>query len=171
MTLEDMKQMKPPERPKELAMLEPMVGSWKATAECHMAGMDKPMSGHGTHTLQWECGGWLLVERMEWEMPDMAEMGKMIGMACYSFDPKEKEFETCWMNNFGEVADGDMRYDEASKVWHIKSDGCNRLTGQKSRSKGTMRMPDANTIEWTHVEYDASGMNKTMEMKGTSKRQ
>jgi hypothetical protein len=170
MSLEDLKKIPKPQRPAELALLEPMVGSWTATGELIMPGIDKPLSGTGSSTMAWDCDGRVLVEHFEWQSPEMGESGTMKGLVMYTYDPRENEFNFFLADSDGQVSHGEMKFDETTKSWNVEQTGRNPMTGEKTKAKGTLRMPDNNTIEWQMVQHDSMGLTKTMEMKGTSKR-
>lgn len=169
-TLEDLKKIPPPERPKELALLEPMVGTWTMTGDMKMAGLDQTLACGGTYTTGWECDGRVLVERAQFEVADMGDAGKMSSFSMTMYDPREKEFHTVWTMSNGETNYGEMEFDEATKTWHYEGKGYDPMTKQYKKTKGTFKMPDAGTAEWTHEEYDALGLTKMMEIKGASKR-
>lgn len=169
-TVEMLRQMKPPERPKELAMLEPMVGSWTMSGDMKMAGLDQTLACSGTYTTGWECDGRVLVERAQFEVPDLGDAGKMSSFSMTMYDPREKEFHTVWTMSNGEVNHGEMEFDEATKTWRMEGKGWDPMTKSMKKTRGTMKMPDSSTAEWTHEEYDALGLTKMMEIKGASKR-
>lgn len=170
LTLEDLKKMPKPERPKELAMLEPMVGSWTGTGEMIIPGLDQKLAGTGANTVAWDCDGRVLIEHFDWQMPDLGANGSMKGIVMYTFDPREKEFHMHMASSMGDMSRAEMTYDEKTKTWNIEEKGRDPMTGQPTKSRGTMKMPDNNTLEWQMTQYDAMGMTKKMEMKGTSKR-
>lgn len=171
MTLEDLKKMPVPPKPAELALLDPMVGTWQSTGEMTMAGIDQKIMGRGTQTISWENDGRTLIERMKWECPDMGANGNMTAICMYTLeDAKEKEFKTVMTSNMGDMQVGEMKYNDKTKTWHMKGKGKDCMSGQMVQMKGTMTMPDPSTIEWTCEQWDAMGFNKMMSMKGTSKR-
>lgn len=161
--------MKPPSRPAELDRLEPWVGTWTISGDGTMGG--KKMTSTGTATIAWECDRRVLVERMEVTCEEMKEMGKMTGMIVYAWSPHEKEYETNYFNSMGMSADGEMKYNEATRTWHMTGEGDDPMTGAKTHWVGEMKMPDNNTMEWTHATWDAWKLKKLDEGKGTARRQ
>lgn len=163
----NMADMKAPQRPAELDQLEPWLGHWEGTWECTMPGADKPIKGVGTNTVSWEADRWVMIERMT---GDMGEMGKFSGIGIWTWDPESKAFRNWWYDSWGSSGHGMTTYDAATRTWTTKATGINPMTGEKTSGKGTMKMIGRDQLEWTYTEYDALGLTKTMEMKGTSKR-
>ncbi|MBI5762720.1 MAG: hypothetical protein HZA51_04260 [Planctomycetes bacterium] len=171
MTLEDLKKMPMPPKPAELALLDPMVGTWQSTGEMTMAGIDQKIMGHGTQTISWENDGRTLVERMKWESPDMGACGTMTMMTLYTLeDAKEKEFKVVWASSMGDMTIGETKYNEKTKTWTTKGRGWDPMMKMNTQFKMSMTMPDPSTMEWTCEQWDAMGFTKMMTMKGTSKR-
>jgi hypothetical protein len=165
MSAEDMKNMRPA-RPAALDRLNMLLGTWETSADITVAGMDEPMKGTGTGTSTWESDGWVLVERSQFEM---GEMGRMHGMAVWTWDEKAKVYRTFWADSMGESDVGTARYNEKTKTWHMKSSGSGPMG--KSRGFGTAKVIDDKTMEWHWVERAGPfGMFKAMEMTGTSKK-
>jgi hypothetical protein len=161
--------MKPPARPAELDRLEPWVGTWQSTGEMKMSD-GKTMHMTGTFTIGWECDRTVLVERMEETCDEMKDMGKIYGLIVFTWDAHEKEYETAFFNNMSMSADGDMKYNEATKTWTMTGEGYNPMLGQKTHWIGKITMPDSSTMEWTWTTWDAWKMKKLEEGKGTAKR-
>jgi hypothetical protein len=157
--------MKPPPRPTELDQLDPLVGRWEGTAEMRIAGMDKPMTFHGTSTTAWEADRWALVERSE---GTMEEGGKYAGLGTWSWDSKARVFRQTWIDNHGGSGSGTATYDASTKTWHMKA----RSSGPRGSTvgEGTVKLSDSNTMEWNWTEWDSLKLRKMMEMHGTSKR-
>ena len=164
MTIEDLKQMRP-QRPAQLDEMNVFVGQWESTGEVTMAGLDQVLKTSATSELQWEGDGWYLVERGTFHME---ELGDMKGIATYTYDAKAKKFRSTWVDTYGTLGVGTMRYDEKTDTWHMKS--TNYTPFGKTVMKGTSKMIDDDTMEWTMTEYAMGGLIKTMEMTGTSKR-
>lgn len=144
--------MKPPERPKQLDMLEAFVGNWTMSGEDKMG--DKTTSMTGKFTCAWECDRNVLVEKMECSMGDM---GKMSGMIVYSYDSKEKEFETVFFNNMGFTQEGDLSYDEKNKSWNFSGSGHDPMLNQWAKWNCTIRFVDSSTMEMTSCTKDMWG--------------
>lgn len=157
--------MKPPERPRELDLLEPWLGTWQDSGEFKACG-GRVIKSTGTHEISWDLDKRILIERMN---ADMGEMGKMAGLAIYSYDPREKEFDYRFYGNNGETSRGELDYNEKTKVWTMEVKGRNPMVGAFA-AKGTFSMLDRDTIEWTWKEWDALKLQKFMEGKGTVKR-
>jgi len=160
----DMSKMKAPERPKELAMLDPWIGNWTATNDCTMNG--QKMTGTGTSTISWECDKWVMVERANEKMGDM----NVSALIVWSWCPKKKNFATMYYNSMGEASSGEMTWCEKDKCWCMKGKGVDAMTGQPSIFEGCMKMPDNNTIDFTWSMWDGWHLKKTGEGKGTAKR-
>lgn len=164
LTMDDLKAMKP-QRPAELDKLDAFAGEWESTAEMKITGLDEVIAGRGEGTTTWECDGWVLVERGEFEM---GELGKMYGIGIYTWDPKAKVYRTWWFDSYGSRAAGKIRYDESKNRWRIKARSRGAWGDQVS--EGTIDFVDENTMEWTWTEWDGLKLFKTVEMTGTSKR-
>lgn len=161
--------MKPPERPTELNMLDPWVGTWQVDGEMTMPD-GTTMKSTGTANIAWECDRHILVERMEASSPEMKDMGKMYGMIVYSWDAKDKEFDTVYFNNMNMIADGDMKYDEATRTWTMTGEGYNPMAGQNTHWVGEMKMTDNNTMDYTWTTWDSWKMKKLEWGKGTARK-
>lgn len=160
----DMSAMKPPPRPAELDMLEPWVGQWASSGEMTMGG--KTMRMTGTGTIAWDCDRRVLVERAE---EDMGDMGKSSALILYSWNAKDKKFNTYYANSMGMASAGDMTYDERTKTFHMTGKGPNPMTGEMTRFDGYVSMPDNSTMDWRGKESGMWG-NTLGEFKGTAKR-
>jgi hypothetical protein len=158
--------MKPPPRPAELDQLNPFVGTWEGTWEMSMKGAEKPLTGKGTDKFAWDVDKWVMTEHME----GTAENHKMLGTGLWIWDAQAKLFRYGSTDNYGMVVTGTGRYDAKTKTWHMKGTSQDTVRGQKSSGEGTLKMPDANTMEWSWAEWDALHLSKMMEMKGTSHR-
>ena len=165
MDIEAMKEARP-KRPAELDKLNTFTGTWKSTSEMTMRGVDEVLKGTGTGTAAWEGDGWYLVERGKY---DMGELGKMEGLGVWTWDPKSKKYRTAWFDTLGYIATGTDKYCEKSNSWRMKSK--NRTPWGTTYGKGTATIVDDDTVEWSFEERSFLGLIKTMEMKGTSKRQ
>lgn len=163
MTMAEM--MKMPPRAAELDQLSAFVGTWEGTSEgiAHMAGGEK-VTGSGTETYVWECDKRVLLNRMQWKMGDCT----MHGIGIWRWNAGAKKFDTFWTSDFGDVGHGQAWYDAETKTWHMRGKG--DMGGHTSVGEGTMKMVDNNTMEWSWVEWNSWKTEKTMEMKGTSKR-
>lgn len=162
----DMSAMKPPERPKELDMLESWTGTWQATGDMTMAD-GKTMKSSGKSTIGWECDKFVLVEKMEHEMEGM---GKMSGMVVYSWNPGAKCYNTNYFSSMGECSGGTMKYDADKKCFCMSGKGKNPMTGETTNYVGHMKLTDSSTMEWTWEEWDGWKMKKTCCGKGIAKR-
>jgi|CXWL01.1.fsa_nt_gi hypothetical protein len=160
----DMSTMKPPERAKELDQLEAFVGTWNTTGEMNMGG--KTIQVTSTETAVWECDKRVLVTRSECNIPDM---GKMSSIIVYTYDAKEKEFETHFFDSMGMSAKGEMTWCEKTKTWTMTGKGTNPMTGQMTYWTGNMTMPDSSTMNWDWTSKDGWG-HVTESGKGTAKR-
>ncbi len=166
----DMEAMQPPPRPAELDELNEWAGTWHGTGDMTMYGPqgEQKMTSSGRETVKWVCDNRVLMSEMEYQMGDM---GTMSGYSMMTYDAKEKKFKSYWFDNFGTVGEGEMWKDATTGMWIMKTEGTDPMTGSATRGKGTIKMPDANTMEWTYAEYDGWGLKKKMEFTGTSKKQ
>jgi len=156
-----------PQRSAELDRLNMMVGNWETTAETKIMGEDEAVKGSGKSISAWECDGWCLVERGQYDMG--GDMGKMNGVAIWTWDPKAKKYRTFWADSMGSTAVGTGRYNEATKTWHMKGKGHGPMG--TTHARGTAKMIDDKTVEWCYKEgFGPFGMIKFMEMNGTSKK-
>jgi hypothetical protein len=163
----DPSSMKPPERPRELDLLAGWVGNWKDAGELKSCD-GRITQTKGTHEVAWDLDKRILVERMT---TDMGAMGKVNGLAIYSYNPREKQFEYQFYGNNGETSSGDMTYSEKKKDWTLRVRSHNPFTGQPTVGEGKFTMPDPNTIEWAWKEWDALKLQKHVDGKGIVKRE
>ena len=158
-----------PPRPAELARLDMFVGSWEGTAEITMSGEDEAMTSTGKNEVTWELGDRFLVHELEFEM---GEHGTMEGVEVWTWDSRAKTYRTWWFSSIGEYAQGTAEYDEESGEWLTKGAGTNPMTGKPSYGKGTIKIADDNSMEWTWTEWDNMfhlGSPTTMKGKSTKK--
>lgn len=164
MSFEAMKAMMLPRSP-ELDALEMLAGDWTTEGQVQFIGMDEPITTTGTSSAAWACDKRFLIDRSEY---DMGPLGPMTGVSIWGWDPQRKHFVFWWFDGFGERATGTARYDKNAKVWHIITRG--QSTRCNVKSKGTIKMIDANTLEWTWEQWSAWGFLKYADMKGVSRR-
>jgi hypothetical protein len=145
--------------------LNMMVGTWDATSEMTMAGMDQKMTSKGTATASLECDGHYLVEKYEGEM---GEGQKYRGMGIRAWDPKARVFRMWWFDNLGAIGAGTSTYDAATRTWHNKAKSENPQGGT-TYGTGMDKVIDDRTVEWQWTETDVWG-RQTMQMKGTSRK-
>lgn len=163
----NMADMKLPQRPMELDQLGHAAGNWEYTMEYKMAGMDKPMTGHGTTHAEWDCDRWVLVEHIDGQTDGLPGMFHAVRTCTY--DPSSHVYRTSWMDNGGSMSSGTATYDAASKTWHESGKGKNMMNGAAMTGKMTMKVVDDNNVEMSGTDYDCWGM-KTGEMTIHSKR-
>jgi len=164
MSLDAMKAMMPV-RPPELDTLQMLVGDWTTEGQVQFIGMDEPMTTTGTSSAAWACDKRFLIDRSEY---DMGPLGPMKGVSVWGWDPQRRRFVFWWFDGFGESASGTARFDESAKMWHISTRG--QSTRCSVKNKGTIRMLDENTLEWTWAQWSAWGFPKYADMKGVSRR-
>ncbi len=163
MTIEELKEMMP-QRPAELDKLNAFAGNWTMEGEARMAGLDEVLKTSGSSESKWEGDGWYLVGRLVFSM---GELGETQGLETWTYDTKSRKYRSTWVDSMGSIGTGESTHDEKTNTWQFKAN----MYGPFGRStgKGTARVVDDNTLEWTWTEY--SGLMKTMEMTGTSRRQ
>ena len=154
-----------PQRPAELDHLNAFVGKWEMDGECRMAGMEEELKTHGTSDMQWHGDKWFLVGNWIFTMGDL---GETTGLETWTYDIKAKKFRSTWTDSMGAIGMGTSRYDEKNKTWHMQAKGYGPWG--TSTGKGSVKMIDDNTMEWTWAEYAMGGLMKTMDMTGTSRR-
>lgn len=152
------------ERPPELDALQAFHGQWKSTGEARFHGMENPLPTTGTSTALWEADGWYLVERSNFTMGEDVSEGQGIGV--WTYDPKIKKYRNWWFDSMGSNGDGTSTYDAETKTWTMHA--TSHSADGSSTGKGTIKLIDENTMEWTWTEY--VGLTKFMEIKGTSTR-
>ncbi len=158
--------MKQPARPIELDRLNAFVGSWSGTAQGNVMGQEFKDS-KGRHSFRWDADRWVLVENWEHEMgPDQT----MKGINLMWWDAGSNCYRMSSASNFGDHSRGTSTYDEATGTWHMKADSWDR-DGRKSCGKGTMKLTDARSMEWSWTETDSLGLTTYMTITGTSQRQ
>lgn len=167
MSVEVMEQMQP-QRPVELEKLNMFEGRWEGTGEAKIAGLDEVLSMKGGWQADWECDGWYLVSREEFEM---GESGKVKGLGLWTWDPKRNTYRTLWFGAAGAMVDATTTYDEPTRTWTLKFKGDSPAGATAGR--GCVKMVGDDTMEWTWDEWprwDFLRLFKSTEMKGTYKR-
>jgi len=166
MTMQQVKEMmsqKPP-RPAELDKLDVFVGTWEGTGEMTVPDVEGKLTFSMSSSAAWDVDNRCVVEHFQGDM----EGTPFKGIGIWWWDADAKTYQSFWFEDNGQANRGEGTYDESTKTWQFEGKGRDPMSGQTLRFEGAMRMPDANTMEWTHV---AKGMWGTvMEMKGTSKR-
>ncbi len=165
----DMMAEGPPPRPAELDQLNDWAGTWNGTGEMimHTPKGEQKMTTTGKETAKWVCDNRVLMSEMEY---DMGDMGKMTGISIATYDKNSKKFRSYWFDSMGTVGHGEMWKDPSTGMWMMKTKGTDPMSGDATSGKGTVKMLDPNTMEWTFTEYDGWGFNKKVEMKGTSRK-
>ncbi len=158
--------MKQPPRPPELDRLNAWVGSWSGDALVKMPD-GKEKKGSGSNTTAWAADNWILVEN--WQHT-MGEHDVMKGVSLIWWDNNKKKYRMAAADNYGGHGEGSFKYDEATNTWNMKGEMVDGKTGNETHGKGTVKMTDESTMEWTYTEYGPLGM-KMFEVSGTSKKQ
>lgn len=164
MTIEQMKAMMP-ERPAELDKLNTFVGSWTATGEAKMMGVEEPMKVTGTSEAKWGGNNWYVVGHNKFNMEGFDEME---GIETWTYDSHSRKYRSTWTDSMGATGTGVSWVDDKTNTWHMRATSHGPFG--KTKMKGWAKVVDDNTMEWGMSEYAFFGLFKTMEMKGTSKR-
>jgi hypothetical protein len=161
-TMEDLKKMMP-ERPAELDKLSVFTGTWDAEGECKMPGLDETLKVTGTSECKWDESNWYIVEHSTFKMGDLDEMH---GMGAWTYDAHSKKYRDTWVDTMGAVGAGEAWICPKTDVW--KFHGTSHGPSGETWGKGYIKFVDDKTMEWSFTEY--SGLMKTMEMTGTSRK-
>ncbi len=154
-----------PQRPAGLDQLDQFIGTWEGEMEMHAEGMDAPMTSTGVFTNKWANDNWIMVGHGTMSM----EGNENPMMEVWTWDESIKKFRTS--GYYGSMTGESLAwYDADDGLWRMKGGGRNLITGYVTKGKGTMKMTDPDTMEWTWTEYDTTGLIKLMEMKGTHRR-
>lgn len=161
----DFAKIQPPPRATELDHYKAFVGTWTWEAELVNA-TDQYKKWTGTASWQWALEDRCLQGNISVQSGDR----KFTSMGLWTWNPQKKKYEWCMFNNWGYPQEGSATYDEATKTWHMPYESTG-LDGTASRGVYTMKVVDADTLEWTCQEWaDHLHLVKKMEMKGTYKR-
>ncbi len=165
--VESLKAMQPA-RPPEMDRLGGFIGKWEGSGEIRMAVLTEVLPTTGVSTNAWDCDGRCMLEHDEYEMGDL---GSVSDVSVWTWDPKGKVFRIHRFDSIGGVAVGTADYHEKSQTWRLKSKTQTPWGAMVSR--GTVKMVDEDTLEWTWDEWPAwdwLGLFKIAEMKGTNRR-
>lgn len=168
MDVETMKRMRPP-RPAEMEHFAALIGRWETAAETKIPCLNLVLPVKGTTENSWEADGWSMLERGEYEM---GEIGKVHEFGVWTWDPSGRKFRTWRVDSFGGTRIGTARFDDKTKTWKIRSQ--RNSSWGSSRDRGTIKIVNDRTLEWTWDEWpawDLLGLFKMAEFRGTSKRQ
>ncbi|MFQ5494795.1 MAG: DUF1579 family protein, partial [Phycisphaerae bacterium] len=124
-----------------------------------------PLTMSGTNEAKWDGDGWFLVSRGNF---NMGGLGDMTGMETWVYDSHDKVYRSTWVDSMGSLGTGSARYNEDTRTWRMRATSHGPMG--KTVWKSTVRMVDANTMEFEGAEYAMGGLMKTMEMSGTSRR-
>jgi hypothetical protein len=157
-----------PVRDVELDRLAVFVGGWEGTFAGGVPGETERLEGTSITRCTWEADEWALVERVEWRL---GQAGSLHVLRVWRWDPGAGEFRVYTTDNSGGEGAGKAWYDVAANTWHVQ---CNQrdAAGRRRYTEMTLRFsPDNNTQEWEHREWDGWKLVKTLEWRGTSRRQ
>lgn len=167
MSVEEFSQMMPPRSP-EMDRLEAFVGTWKGDGTMTSPMVEGPMTTTGEGTARWAGDDKsVLVNIGSYTMAGSDHA--MTGVETWTYDPEKEVYRFTWTDSFGSTGTGTGRYCEDTGTWTMK--GKSKGPMGSTTSKGTARFVNKDTMEWSFTEYAMGGLMKTMEMKGTSKRQ
>jgi hypothetical protein len=177
--------MKKPEVPKEMAKLQPFVGSWTGTGEMvkptkeemkkAMEKMPPPKPGAeapkemptkfaGAGKYEWALGG-MYLKSEGWH--EMGEGQRATEVSYTTWDPKAGKFHMWSVDDWGNRGEGWLTLDADGKTFHVKGQMCS-LDGKTMSYEGQMTVVNADTMEWT---WKMAGPGGGMEYKGLDKRQ
>ncbi|HVP10047.1 MAG TPA: hypothetical protein VMV94_02550 [Phycisphaerae bacterium] len=172
----EMKEMKKPAVPAEMAKLQGWIGSWSGTAEMvsptpeEMKKMmpegskEMPKTMPGGEKVEWTLGGMVLKSEGWYDMGD----GKRRSYVSYTvWDPKAKKYHGWSVSDWGDISEGWMTADPGGKTFRMTEKGTD-ADGQPDTAEGTMTLVDDKTMEWT---VSVNGPQGKMKLKGTSKKQ
>jgi len=163
MTIEELKE-EMPQRPPELDQLNDFVGKWESTGQADFAFLDETLKTHGNWEANWEGDGRYLVTRHE---GTIEKLGTMTGLETSTYDSNNGMYRSTWTDSFGSVGIGHSTYDADTRTWHLVYSTLHGPWG-KSTMKGTMKLVNDDTMDWSWTEY--MGWTKTAEMSGTARR-
>ena len=143
--------MKLPPRGPELAHLDAFVGAWHGIGKAKMEGSDELITTSGVEDVRWEADGRILVDTYEYTMADVED--KYRGISVMLWDPKAEKIRSWSFSNYGEVGEGTMTYDEATRTWTMKGKGYDLASGHRTCGHGTVTFEDDNTQRWEWTEY------------------
>lgn len=153
------------EKPAHLDVLNMLAGTWRTEGTIQFIGQDEPMRVTGRSVAKWDCDGRVLLDRSEY---DLADFGPMTGVSIWTADEKRGRFQMHWFDSYGETATGTARWDAGTRTLHIRTKGRNALCNVVN--DGTVRQINANKLEWTWEQHDATRIVKYSTMRGTSER-
>ncbi len=162
-----LKEMKPP-RPAEMKHLAALMGRWETSAETKIPCLNLVLPVKGVTENSLEADGWYMVERGKY---DMGEIGDVHEFGVWTWDPARRRFRTWRYDSFGGTRMGTARFDEETKTWKVRSK--RKSAWGSSRDRGTIKVVDDNTLEWSWHEWaawDVFHLFKMAEFNGTSKR-
>ncbi len=167
MDVETMKQMRPP-RPPEMEHLAALIGRWETSAETRIPCLKLVLPVKGTTENSWDADGWSMVERGAYEM---GELGTVHEFGAWTWDSSAERFHIWRSDSFGGLRIGTAKFDEGSRTWTLKAK--RRSSWGSSTDRGTIKIVDDRTLEWTWNEWpawDVLRLFKMAEFSGTSKR-
>jgi len=163
-----------PERPAELARLDPLVGSWETRAELvaptraelearlGSAAQLVPESFGGAWRNEWVLGG-MFLNSAGWRETGDGERSYYVEYL--GWDANLGKYRSWLFNDRGELSEGTLAL-EPDGSFLVQIEGL-RADGSATRGRGSMRFVDADTMEWTWTE---EGVDGTLTMRGTNHR-
>ncbi len=162
----DFSQIQKPLAPAEMVNYKDFIGSWTWEAERLSAEGEPLETWTGSAQWDWALGGTYLHGTMTSTGPDKSFSSE----GFWGWHPGRNTYVWWLLNDWGFPQEGTARYDATNKLWTMTYTGVG-LDGTNSYGRYTMRVADANTLEWTMSEWaDWSQMIKKIEMRGSYKR-
>lgn len=154
-----------PARAGELDAFDAFVGSWTWEAEVVNA------TGEGkcwTGTAEWR---WSLDRRcLVGDLHARSNLAGFDATGLWTFNPKTRRYVWTMFNSWGYPQSGTAKYDDSTRTWTMRY-RCVGLDGTGSYGRYTMKVVDADTLEWRQREWaDPMYLILKMELRGTYKR-
>ena len=145
------KMMQLPPRAAELKQLDAFVGNWEGISKAEVKGMEEFVTTSGAEVLHWEADGRILVSTFDYSMADAPDHYK--GISVMLWDPAAKKVRSWSFTGHGDVGEGSMTYDDATRTWTGKDKGYNLASRGRTCGEGSITFQDDDTQTWKWTMY------------------
>jgi len=157
--------VKPPQRPSQLAAYDVFVGNWNWEAQIDDA---EPADKHWSGTATW---AWTLDNRfLQGTMSAHSERLSFTATGLWGWHPTRKQYTWWLFNDWGFPQEGTARYDEGHGRWIMPYTSVG-LDGTKSYGRYEMTVVSHDELAWTMTEWaDPFHTIQKIAMTGTYRR-
>ncbi len=157
----------PDARQPELVRLDMLVGHWESSHETRVEGSEEVTYVTSTVHARWELDGNFVVARATYRIGGIGGDETRV-KTLFTWDDQAGVYRTWAFDTHGNASTGTMRFDAATRTWHMKQESRNRVTDARGKGHGTMHYEDDDHKTFTWSQQAAGGSKYTA--RGRSRR-